>query len=76
MELEKLSICPLTVFDQAGIHPPCKEYVLAILLGKAESPVMRLNDNYLGEGGIPGLHLLVLGTKPGDLATFASGLGP
>ena len=47
-------------FEQAGIHPPCKEYVLAILLGKAESPVMRLNDNYLGEGGIPGYIFLSL----------------
>lgn len=58
--LEEAFRLSIDSFEQAGIHPPCKEYVLAVLLGKADSPVMRLNDNYLGEGGIPGYIFLSL----------------
>lgn len=44
----------LQCFLDAGVELPCREYLLSVLLADPESPYTYLNDNYCGDGGIPG----------------------
>lgn len=44
----------LKCFTDKGIELPLKEYVFTILLANPESPYSVMNDNYCGDGGIPG----------------------
>lgn len=41
-------------FITAGIDLPVKEYLYTVLLANPKSPYTILNDNYCGDGGIPG----------------------
>ena len=41
-------------FTKAGIELPVKEYLYTVLLADPENPYSILNDNYCGDGGIPG----------------------
>lgn len=44
----------LKCFTDQGINLPIKEYLFTILLADPESPYSVMNDNYCGDGGIPG----------------------
>ncbi len=44
----------LNCFTQHGIDLPVQEYLFTILLANAESPYIKLNEGYCGDGGIPG----------------------
>lgn len=44
----------LKCFTDKGIELPIKEYVFTILLANPQSPYSIMNDNYCGDGGIPG----------------------
>lgn len=44
----------LKCFTDTGIELPVKEYVFSTLLADPESPYSIMNDNYCGDGGIPG----------------------
>lgn len=44
----------LKCFTDAEIELPIKEYLYTILLADPENPYMIMNDNYCGDGGIPG----------------------
>lgn len=44
----------LQCFTDKGIELPLKEYVFTILLANPKSPYSIMNDNYCGDGGIPG----------------------
>lgn len=44
----------LKCFTGQGIELPIKEYLFTILLADPESPYSIMNDNYCGDGGIPG----------------------
>lgn len=44
----------LKQFIDAGIELPLKEYVFTLMLADPESPYSKMNDNYCGDGGIPG----------------------
>lgn len=44
----------LKCFTNQGIELPIKEYVYTILLANPKSPYSIMNDNYCGDGGIPG----------------------
>ncbi len=44
----------LKCFIDAKIELPIKEYLYTILLADPENPYMIMNDNYCGDGGIPG----------------------
>lgn len=44
----------INCFIKAGIDLPVKEYLYTVLLANPESPYSILNDNYCGDGGIPG----------------------
>lgn len=44
----------LHCFTDMGIELPVKEYVFSVLLADPESPYSIMNDNYCGDGGIPG----------------------
>ncbi len=48
--IEKVLKC----FTDSGVELPVKEYVFSILLADPESPYSIMNDNYCGDGGIPG----------------------
>lgn len=41
-------------FVEAGVDLPLKEYLFTILLSDPKSPYSIMNDNYCGDGGIPG----------------------
>ncbi len=44
----------LNCFTQHGIDLPVQEYLFTMLLANAESPYIKLNKGYCGDGGIPG----------------------
>lgn len=44
----------LDCFIKAGVDLPVKEYLYTVLLANPESPYSIMNDNYCGDGGIPG----------------------
>lgn len=44
----------LKCFTDKGMELPLKEYVFTILLANPKSPYSIMNDNYCGDGGIPG----------------------
>lgn len=44
----------LACFTQRGVELPVKEYTFSVLLADPESPYSIMNDNYCGDGGIPG----------------------
>lgn len=44
----------LKCFTDQGIELPLKEYFFTILLANPKSPYSIMNDNYCGDGGIPG----------------------
>lgn len=44
----------LKCFTDAEIELPIKEYLYTILLADPENPYSTMNDNYCGDGGIPG----------------------
>lgn len=44
----------LKCFTDIGIELPVKEYVFSAFLADPESPYSIMNDNYCGDGGIPG----------------------
>ena len=44
----------LKCFTDIGIELPLKEYLFTIMLADPESPYSIMNDNYCGDGGIPG----------------------
>ena len=44
----------LKCFTDQGMELPLKEYVFTILLANPKSPYSIMNDNYCGDGGIPG----------------------
>lgn len=46
--------CSIDCFIKAGIELPVKEYLYTVLLANPENPYSILNDNYCGDGGIPG----------------------
>lgn len=41
-------------FMENGIELPVKDYLFTILLANAESPYVKMNEGYCGDGGIPG----------------------
>lgn len=45
-------------FEAANITPKVSTYTLTALLGDAQLPMMQINENYSGDGGIPGYILL------------------
>ena len=51
----KLSIeNSLNCFIDKGIQLPVKDYLFTILLANSESPYIKMNEGYCGDGGIPG----------------------
>ena len=44
----------LKCFSDAGIEFPVKEYLYTVLLADPQNPYSIMNDNYCGDGGIPG----------------------
>jgi uncharacterized protein YjaZ len=44
----------LKSFSDAGIEFPVKEYLYTVLLADLQNPYSIMNDNYCGDGGIPG----------------------
>lgn len=44
----------LNCFAENGIDLPVQEYLFTILLANAESPYIKMNEGYCGDGGIPG----------------------
>nr|WP_245537478.1 DUF2268 domain-containing protein [Streptococcus didelphis] len=50
----------LEAFTSRGVDIPEKDYFLTALLGNPNSPMMTINDNYSGDGGIPGYIFLSL----------------
>ncbi|MGM7690535.1 metallopeptidase [Staphylococcus felis] len=41
-------------FELNGIQPLIDKYIFTVLLGDSEKPTMYLNNNYGGDGGVPG----------------------
>lgn len=41
-------------FENKGIHIPIREYLFTVLLADPDSPYSKMNENYCGDGGIPG----------------------
>ncbi len=50
----------LKCFSDAGIEFPVKEYLYTVLLADPQNPYSIMNDNYCGDGGIPGYIFLWL----------------
>lgn len=44
----------LNCFIEAGVELPVKEYLFTILLANPNNPYVVMNDQYCGDGGIPG----------------------
>lgn len=44
----------LECFESRGIQLPAREYLFTILLADPDSPYSKMNENYCGDGGIPG----------------------
>ena len=51
---QKSIVRSLKCFTDAEIELPIKEYFYTVLLADPENPYMIMNDNYCGDGGIPG----------------------
>ncbi|SKR88132.1 Predicted Zn-dependent protease (DUF2268) [Mycobacteroides abscessus subsp. abscessus] len=47
-------------FEMSDVQPKIKEYIFTALLGDENKPTMFLNQNYVGDGGIPGYIILSL----------------
>lgn len=47
-------------FEQQGITLPMQKVVFTVLLGNPDSELLRINEGYSGDGGIPGYILTVL----------------
>lgn len=54
----------LNAFISKGIHPIKQNYYVTALLGDVKSPLMSINENYSGDGGIPGY--IILSLVPND----------
>ncbi len=50
----------LAAFGRQGIELPVRDYLFTVLLGNPDSEVLRLNEGYTGDGGIPGYILTAL----------------
>lgn len=50
----------LAAFGRQGIELPVRNYVCTVLLGNPKSEILRLNEGYTGDGGIPGYILTAL----------------
>ncbi|OWA33873.1 Zn-dependent protease [Saccharibacillus sp. O16] len=50
----------LEAFERQGIELPVRNYVCTVLLGNPKSEILRLNEGYTGDGGIPGYLLTAL----------------
>lgn len=50
----------IEAFTSNGIELPEKDYYVTALLGNPNSPMMAINENYSGDGGIPGYIFLSL----------------
>jgi uncharacterized protein YjaZ len=48
----------LKCFIDIGVDLPLKEYLFTIVLADPDSPYSIMNDNYCGDGGIPGYNHL------------------
>lgn len=50
----------IEAFTSKGLNLPKEDYYLTALLGNENSPMMSINENYSGDGGIPGYIFLSL----------------
>lgn len=50
----------IETFTSRGVKLPVKDYYLTALLGNPSSPMLSINENYGGDGGIPGYIFLSL----------------
>lgn len=50
----------IVAFTSKGLNLPKEDYYLTVLLGNENSPMMSINENYSGDGGIPGYIFLSL----------------
>ncbi|CAM4262079.1 DUF2268 domain-containing protein [Saccharibacillus endophyticus] len=57
---EKVVSDSFSSFEQQGIALPVQKVVFTVLLGNASSELLRINEGYSGDGGIPGHILTVL----------------
>lgn len=51
-------------FENHDVHPTVETYTFSAFLGDAQKPAMSLNNNYSGDGGIPGY--LFISLVPND----------
>lgn len=59
-ECEQVVIDSFSSFEQQGIALPVQKIVFTVLLGNPDSEMLRINEGYSGDGGIPGYILTVL----------------
>lgn len=59
-ECEQVVIDSFSCFEQQGIALPVQKVVFTVLLGNPDSEMLRINEGYSGDGGIPGYILTVL----------------
>lgn len=59
-ELKQAMEHSLNQFTKRGINLPVSDYLFTVLLGNPDSEILRLNEGYSGEGGIPGYIFLSL----------------
>lgn len=57
---EKIVSDSFSCFEQQGIALPVQKVVFTVLLGNPDSELLRINEGYSGDGGIPGYILTVL----------------
>ncbi|MCO4331149.1 hypothetical protein [Staphylococcus hyicus] len=66
-DCEKALTHAINQFEIKGIHSRLNQYTFTALLGDIEKPAMYLNQNYGGDGGVPGYVYISIRT---DLTNF------
>ncbi|MCQ4087107.1 DUF2268 domain-containing protein [Saccharibacillus sp. JS10] len=59
-ECEQIVKDSFSCFEQQGIYLPVQKVVFTVLLGNPDSQILKINEGYSGDGGIPGYILTVL----------------